>query len=61
MNDEGSRAFWEGVERGARQYDALPEWRKGVLADSTGDKPERTSESRGADPAAETPAPASQT
>ena len=26
-----SRAFWEAVERGAKAYDDLPHWQKGIL------------------------------
>ena len=31
LDDPESRAFWDAVERGARAYDELPDWQKGVL------------------------------
>ena len=30
-NDAESRSFWENVERGARRYDEMPEWKRGKL------------------------------
>ena len=31
LNDPESCAFWESVRKGARAYDAMPDWQKGVL------------------------------
>ena len=31
LDDPESRAFWESVRKGARAYDAMPDWQKGVL------------------------------
>ncbi len=31
LDDADSRAFWDAVERGARAYNDLPSWQKGVL------------------------------
>jgi hypothetical protein len=31
LDDSESRAFWESVRKGARAYDAMPLWQKGVL------------------------------
>ena len=31
LDDAESRAFWDAVERGARAYNDLPSWQKGVL------------------------------
>ena len=31
LDDEESRLFWDTVRRGARDYDDLPAWKKGVL------------------------------
>ena len=31
LDDPESRAFWESVKKGARVYEAMPDWQKGVL------------------------------
>ncbi len=31
LDDAESRAFWDAVERGAKAYDDLPHWQKGIL------------------------------
>jgi len=31
-DDKDSRQYWESVRRGAKEYDELPNWKKGVLA-----------------------------
>ena len=31
LDDPESRAFWESVRKGAKAYDAMPDWQKGVL------------------------------
>ncbi len=31
LDDKESREFWDTVRRGAREYDDLPAWKKGVL------------------------------
>ena len=30
-DDRESREYWESVRRGAKEYDELPAWKKGVL------------------------------
>lgn len=31
VDDDESREYWDTVRRGAREYDELPAWKKGVL------------------------------
>jgi hypothetical protein len=31
LDDAESRAFWDSVDRGAKAYDDLPNWQKGIL------------------------------
>ena len=31
LDDAESRAFWDAVERGAKAYDDLPNWQKGIV------------------------------
>ena len=33
LDDAESRAYWDSVRRGARAYDELPAWKKGVLGE----------------------------
>jgi hypothetical protein len=44
LDDPESRAFWENIKRGARRYDALPDWQKGLLGGVAPGREKETSE-----------------
>jgi hypothetical protein len=39
-----SREYWESISLGAKEYDKLPAWKKGVLGRTDRSVPERTAE-----------------
>ena len=50
-DDRESREYWESVRRGAKEYDKLPAWKKGVLggAEQSASPAETTDDTRNCD------------